>query len=276
MSGYEKISNTGRNDKRTSLADVVIVGLFVIILFVGFYVSGVFDELGLVAILFIGLIIMSWFGTLVKYIKENPKLSDNELCYGYVRERNIESAHIGVYSTLSGRVIDLKKVEDVGYLNLSEGDYVMVKFFKGTPKVLSIVDSLDEVPDFVREMFEERYNLNDEDRGRNLDDIDTHNWTVTEEAYSDKTAFRINEGSGYYEEDEKGSFIAASKANKSVILMCILFGIGILFWVFCWGLIYILALKAKATELQIGCVVALILGVVVMSVLLVSFVRNRK
>lgn len=165
----------------------------------------------LAGILFAGAIVggpFLYFG-LKQYIPDRKTKRKGEICFGYIE--GVENC--GVKSRIAKiRVYDSKKqsvleTEDDVYrknMEYSEGDFVRVKKYNDDINVISKVETEYEIPEDIRNQLKLRLSvaLDGTKEGTkdaiDISEIDTENWTLTEEAFSSTESF-VQNINGEYE-----------------------------------------------------------------------------
>lgn len=187
--------------------------LFAIIYFVNCGVQNfTLGDLGnIISILIAGIIVggpFLYFG-LKQFIADRKTKRKGEICFGYIDGLEIcgvknHIAKIKVYIPKKQRVLE---VEDDVYrkkTEYSEGDFVRVKIYNGDINVISKVEPEELIPEDIRNLLRPKLSVVKEDNGEDskekldISDINTENWTLTEEAFSSEESF-VQNVNGEYE-----------------------------------------------------------------------------
>lgn len=140
-----------------------------------------------------------------KYIMDVKTEKFGELCYGLVQRVKISGkdsedgkyikARVKVYiqsydvvDEAEEEVLCEKSTDENDY---AEGDFVRVKYYNGDINFVSKIASPFDIPEEVRERLEDGLGES-EDGEYELPEVDTENWTLTEEAFSTAQQFEEN------------------------------------------------------------------------------------
>lgn len=216
-----------------------IIG-FVLLLVMNFGGEGGGDlvlGLAIVALFLVVGLFMIFLG-LKRYITDNRTERFGEECFGRIKEiyadkvafdgRKELKAKVKVYIPSYNIVVDAE--EFVGYEDpdYEVGDYVKVKYYIGDINFLSGIESPMDLPERARHLLEDRVSSSREKNEFDMTEVDTENWTLTEEAFSSVEQFEENRTGAYpYLFDDRWK----KEINKYgriigaiiIIVLCVLF-----------------------------------------------------
>lgn len=226
-----------------------------------FYVSGDEDDIlfafVIVALILIIGLVMIFLG-LKKHITDKKTDKFGEVCYGRIKQiyndnvvvngRLELKAKVKVYIPSYDIVVDAEEIVGYDKPAYSNGEYVKVKYYIGDINFISKIESPLDLPPKARHLLEDGVSSSGEKGSLDMPDVDTENWTLTEEAFSSVEQFEENRTGAFVkknptkEEKERYPYLYDDRWKKQikkygriigaiilVILCAVFFGIGMTF-----------------------------------------------
>lgn len=190
--------------------------------------------------LFIGVVMI--YLELKHYLTDRRTERFGEICYGRIKRIYACNASSGGHSELKAEVkvyipsydIVVDAEESVGYNtpDYEIGDYVKVKYYIGDINFISKIESTLDLPARARHLLEDKVRYSEDNGSLDLSEVDTKNWTLTEEAFASAEQFEENRTGSFVkknptkEEKKQYPYLYDNKWKKEISLLGVAAAVG--------------------------------------------------
>lgn len=198
----------------TCIAFVIGFALLLVMNFDGDSGADMVMGLAIVTLLLIVGLLMIFLG-LKRYITDNRTERFGEVCFGRIKEIYSDKvefdgskelkAKVKVYIPSYNIVVDAEEIIGYDDSDYEAGDYVKVKYYIGDINFVSKIEAPMDLPEKARHLLEDRVSSSGEKSDIDMSDVDTENWTLTEEAFSSVEQF---------EENRTGAFVKKNPTRE--------------------------------------------------------------